>query len=896
MTRLGDAFYRFILLAFPARFRRRHGDAMVTQFRAQRRAVRGRPVAAATLWARALVDAARHGLTARVDGPFRGLRGVSGPDRFAPADVLAQDVRNGLRSLARSRGFVALSVLCLGLALGVNLTAFVFVNGILLRPVPLDAPGTLISLHEIRHGEQESDRPVSDRNYLSWKDGIRPDVEIGAGRGATFRLSGDGQTHRYAGALVSWDLFAVLGVGPAIGRGFLESEDRPGGIPVVVLSHSLWTDRYGQDPGVIGRTVTIDGTVRTVIGVMPESLLHPGVPSVLRGARLWIPLGPADEGRSSDDRRLSVYGRLGREALTLEAVRARLEVLGSSRSAAAIGNEEWRAAVQPVRLTPSPTTRAMLWLMMGAVTAVLLVACANVANLSLARAIGRRRELATRTALGASERRLTGQLLCESLLVAGPSVLLGLVLAYWGRGLLLGREAGPELYVLTAFDGRVLGYAGVLALATAVAAGLLPALRVLRGIRDCHLPLVSGRGVGLDPRHARLGSALSIGQVAVSVVLLVGASLFGQSFRNLLGAEGGFDTSPILTVRVDLGSGESGPAAGERDRFARQVDALVERLRSLPGVTHVAAANFLPLKNGGGRTAVVRDGPAPGAEPDAVVLLGGVTGEFFEVLGVPVLQGRAFTDADVRLGAAVAVVNARMARRLWPGENAVGRRFRPAAGGAGPWFTVVGVSADILTWDVSNRPLPAAYLPYSHAPVPEPGLFLRTSGTPNLVAPAIRAAVHDIDPGLPVLGVRTMTDVHYSALSRNRTLALLLAWVSAFALVLGTLGVYGVLSNRVSQRTHEIGIRAALGADRARLIRQFVAQGMVIVAIGSSIGLMGAVGLARVVRGRLYEVSPADPWTLAGVTVLLVATGLLATYVPARRAAAVDPLTVMREW
>jgi predicted lysophospholipase L1 biosynthesis ABC-type transport system permease subunit len=235
-----------------------------------------------------------------------------------------------------------------------------------------------------------------------------------------------------------------------------------------------------------------------------------------------------------------------------------------------------------------------------------------------------------------------------------------------------------------------------------------------------------------------------------------------------------------------------------------------------------------------------------------------------------------------------------MARRLWPAENAVGRRFRPAGGDAA-WFTVVGVSADILTWDVSNRPLPAAYLPYSHVPVREPGLFLRTSGTPDLVAPAVRAAVHDVDPGLPVLGVRTMTDVHYSALSRDRTLALLLAWVSAFALVLGTLGVYGILANRVAQRTNEIGVRAALGADAGRLSRLFVTQGLVITATGVGIGLASAVGLARVVRGRLYEVSPADPWTFAGVALLLGLTSLVATYVPARRAAAVDPLVVMRD-
>jgi putative ABC transport system permease protein len=624
---------------------------------------------------------------------------------------------------------------------------------------------------------------------------------------------------------------------------------------------------------------------------LPESLLHPGIPGFLRVARLWIPIGPVDAGRPRTDRQLVVVARLGADD-TLDAVRTRLDVVAKSLSAVYVEQDGWGVSVQPVRLTPSPTTRAMLWLGMGAVTAVLLVACANVANLSLARALGRRREFATRAALGASHRRLARQLFGESLLVAVPAVPIGLVLAYWGRGLLLGWSAGPELYVLTAFDPSVFVYGGALALLAGVACGVLPALRVLRGVSDRGVPLVSGRGGGLEPGHIRLGSTLAVGQVAMSVVLLAGASLFGQSFQNLLHAEGGFDTSRIMNLRIALAddAAEVTPDAG-----IHQLEEVVYRLRSLPGVTHAAAANLLPLRNGGDRTAVLRDAPAGDAGAAPVVLIGGVTSQFFDVLDVPIVRGRAFTDADVHSRAPVAVVNETMALRLWPDEEAIGRRFRMAAGDHGTWFTVVGVSEGILTWDVSNRVLPAAYLPYSHLPLREPGLFVRTSGEPALLTPAARAAVHDVDPAIPVLGVQTMTDVHYDALSRNRTLAWVLAAVSGMALALGALGVYGVLSNRVSQRAHEIGIRAALGADRGRLIRLFVGQGMVLTMAGVAIGVPGALGLARVVRGRLYEVSAADPLTFCAVALLLAATGLLATYLPARRAAAVDPLQVIRE-
>jgi putative ABC transport system permease protein len=554
-------------------------------------------------------------------------------------------------------------------------------------------------------------------------------------------------------------------------------------------------------------------------------------------------------------------------------------------------NEGWTVSVRSLRVGVSSTTRAMLFLAMGAVTFVLLIACANVANLTLARATARRRELATRLALGATAGRIVRQMVTESLLLAVLSVPFGIALACWARRLLLGERVSPDLDRFISIDANVVMFSIGLAFLTSVLSGLVPALHAVGRLQQSVIGEGGSRNAAAGPAHTHLSQALVVVQVSLCLMLLVGASLLIKSFRNALQAEGGFDTSAILAVTVE--SAEDGARVTES--VAASVTAIVERLAAVPGVTHVAAANLMPLRDGGTRGAVVPDAGHVGVDKPPTVLVGGVTGEFFQVLGVPIRLGRSFTDAEGRSPSPVAVVNNTMARRLWPDQNPVGRRFRRVADEDGRWFTVVGVSDDILTWDLSDRPQPTAYLPYAHVAVREPRLLIRADGEPSRLAPSIRTAIHEFDSTLPILDVRTMTEVHYAALARTEMLASLFVALGVIALVLGAAGVYGVLSYFVSHRTQEIGIRAALGADRGALVRLFVRRGMLLTVIGIACGLMGAWALSRVVRGRLHDVSASDPTSFTGVTVLLLAVGLVASYLPARRAAHVDPLTAIRE-
>lgn len=802
-------------------------------------------------------------------------------------DTTLHDLRQAFRVLASNRTFAALSVLCLSLGIGTNTTAFTFVNALLLQPLPLAEPNRLVSLHEVRGDDPGHTGPVSYPNFLDWRVHAAGLGEMAAQRTIDLRLSDGGPLEREAGALVSWNLFSLLGIRPELGRGFLEEEDRIGGTPVVLLSHALWQRRYHEDPAVIGREIIVNGTPRTVIGIMPAGLSQIALDRVLRGARLWVPIGSVEQNSRRDERVATVFARLA-NGVTRDMAGARLstvaETLGHTYPSA---NDGWGAVVQPLRIGFSPSTRAMILMMMGALTFVLLIACANAATLTLARATGRRREMATRLALGAPRHRIVRQLLTESLLVGIASIPAGVAFAYWGRNLVLGGQVRPDLHAEIAIDSRVLAYTIGLAMLTSLLSGLLPALRAVRHLQPTVLTTGGGREDASGPRHARLTHLLIIGEVSLALMLLIGASLFVQSFRNALQAEGGFDTSRILNVRLPESTGPQGS-------HSLRVTEAVDQLRALPGVTHAAAANLMPLRTAGDRIVVVPDGLQGSPEERPTVLLGGVTSDFFRVLNIPIVQGRMFTDAEGGSRTAVAVVNRTMAGRLWPGQNPIGRRFQRAGDDDARWFTIVGVSDDILTWDLSDRPQPTAYVPYTHVPVQEPGLFIRASGDPSLLAPSVRAAIHAMNPNQPLFDVRTMTEVHHEALSRMQTLASLFIVVGGIALLLSAMGVYGVLSYFVTQRTYEIGIRAALGADRRALVGFFVRQGMTIAFAGIALGVAGAWALARAVRGLLHEVDPTDPLSFVGAALVLSAVGFLAIYIPARRAAKVDPLIAIR--
>jgi len=803
-------------------------------------------------------------------------------------ESLIQDVRHGIRSLSSSPGFVLLSVLCLGLGIGATTTVFSVVNGVLLQPLPFIESNRLVALNEIRHEDPQDRAPVSYPNFRDWREQSVSVAELAAMAPRSLTVSDAQQAERHSGALVTWNFFPLLGIQPIMGRGFREDEDRPGAAPVVLLSEGLWRERYAADPTVVGRSVVIEGSPRTVVGIMPR-FAHAALPGPLRSGRIWIPLTPVEHDGRRDQRSMSVYARLApgvgpdRAATQLTRTARTLETRHPE-------NEGWGVSVRPLVTSVSGTNRAMLLLMMGAVIFVLLIACANVANLMLARATRRWREIAIRAAIGASRSRIVRQLLTESLIVGALSAPVGVMLASWGVGLLLQAAAEQANDISLPIDGRVLLFTIGLSIATSLVFGLAPALHAVRGgTRDALGE--TGRDSTASRPEKRLRNVLVVGEVALSLILLVVATLLLRSFMNLLRAEEGFDTSRLVTLRLELPADRY----DSPDVIVRGVEDVVARLEALPGVESVAASNLIPLRGGGQRTTVILDKEKQ-VEGAVAVLYSGVTSGFFETLDVPVLYGRSFSEVEARTRSAVAIINRRMAERLWRGQDALGKRFRLAADLSGVWFTVIGISRDISNWNLSDRPLPTAYLPYPHAPVPDPRLVIRTAGGTVFTDGAARAAIHAAaGSGLPVFTVQSMDDVRRLAFWRQELLGLLLTIFGAIAMLLAAVGVYGVLSYLVSQRTREIGVRIALGADRQDVVRLIVWQGMALVLVGVGLGLMGALGATRIIRRQLYEVSATDPFSFSVVVLLLTVVGLLASCVPAYRAAGVDPIASLRD-
>jgi putative ABC transport system permease protein len=803
-------------------------------------------------------------------------------------ESVIQDVRHGIRSLSSSPGFVLLSVLCLGLGTGATTTVFSVVNGVLLQPLPFIEPNRLVALNEIRHENRLDPGPVSYLNFRDWQEQSVGVAEMAAIGPRSLTVADGQQAERHSGALVTWNFFPLLGVQPIIGRGFRQDEDRAGGAPVVLLSEGLWQDRYAGDRAVVGRSVVVDGTPHTVVGIMPR-FAHAALPGPLRAGRIWIPLTPVEHDSRRDQRSMSVYARLA-AGVRPDPAATHLTTIAQAIETEHRENKGWGISLRPFAGSVSATNRALLMLIMGAVTFVLLIACANVANLMLARATGRRREIAIRAAIGASRGRIVRQLLTESLMVGVMSAPVGVMLASWGVDLLLQASAEQANNISLAIDGRVLSFTIALAILTSLVFGLAPALHAVRGATRDALS-EAGRDSTASRSQKRLRNVLVVGEVALSLILLVVASLFVRSFLNLLQAEGGFDTSRLMTLRFEMPADRyDSPEA-----LVRRVEDVVARLEALPGVESVAASNLIPLRGGGHRTTAILEGNERQVEGAVTVLYSGVTSAFFETLGVPLLHGRSFTEVEGRTRSAVAIINRRMAERLWLGQDALGKRFRLAADSSDVWFTVIGISRDISNWNLSDRPLPSAYLPYTHAPVTDPRLVIRTAVETAFTDGTARTAIHAADSALLVFALQSMGEVHRLAFWRQELLGLLLTIFGAIAMLLAAVGVYGVLSYLVSQRIREIGVRMALGADRRDVVRLIVRQGMALVFWGVVLGLAGAFAATRLIRRQLYEVSATDPVSFGAVALLLIGVGLLASYGPAYRAAGVDPIASLRD-
>jgi putative ABC transport system permease protein len=805
-------------------------------------------------------------------------------------DTILHDLRYAFRVLARNPGFTAIAILTLALGIGANTAIFSVVNAVLLRPLEFRDPGRLVIVAE------KSSFPVistSYQNWLDWRAQSHSFESIEGTRGTTLTLTGAGEPERLNARMATAGLFPLLGVNTIAGRTFTADEDRAGGAPVVLLSYGLWQRRFGSSQDILGKPIDLDSRPYTVIGVLPPNF------QVLQPADVFVPFTPWAK-TLPDDRNwhpgIIAIARLKpgttREQARTEmvAITKRLEQqypdYNTGTSADIIGLQE--QMVQNVR--------PALILLLGAVSFVLLIACVNVANLLLARSVSRGREVAIRTSMGASRGRIVRQLLTESVLVSVAGGLLGLFLASATLEPLLRIAAGsvPQVFPIT-LDRSVLVFTLVLSVATGLVFGLVPALRTAK--LDLRETLNEGsRGSTAGPGQHRLRAVLVATEIALAMLLLVGAGLLLRSFSRLQDVPPGFQADHLLVADIPL----SQNAYAKPEQRFEFFDRLVERSKTLPGVRSAAAASFLPVSGGGSIIHFNIYGRAP-KSPHEFIAAGyrTVTPRYFETLGVPLLQGRLFTPADTDKSQAVVVINATMARIFFPTENPVGKRMQLGATPEKevPWMEVVGVVGDLLQ-GLDLGPAAEMYLPYRQAdellPVFQMSVVLRTAADPLTQASALRSAVAEIDPNQPLVKVRSMEENMSASVAQPRFRTWLIGIFAALALLLAAVGVYGVMSYTVTQRTSEIGIRVTLGAQSTDVFRSIVGEGARIAMLGVAAGVIAALALTRVLRTFLYGISVFDPATFVAVAVLLTLISVAACYFPARRAMRVDPIVALR--
>jgi putative ABC transport system permease protein len=815
--------------------------------------------------------------------------------------TLLQDLRYGLRILWKSRGFTVVAVLTLALGIGANTAIFSIVNGILLRPLPFENPEQLVAIggSDAVRAPNVFSVPVSYPNFADIRTRNHSFTDVAAYQDNEGTLTGAGQTLHVNVENVSASLFHLLDVQASLGRGFLPSEDQPGHL-VAVIGEAFWRRHFNADPGVIGRAVNLNGRAFTIVGVMPSGFQFP----VRAQARdLWLTFSrqaqaddpkdmPMTEMRGNDS--LSVIARL-KPGVTL--VQANADVASIARELA----KEFPDSDSQTGLGARShldelvgDTRTPLLVLFGAVGLVLLIACANVANLLLARASGRSREIAIRAALGASRGRVIRQLVAESLALSLAGAALGVAAAKLGLASILKLYPSnlPRAQEVS-IDYRVLLFTMGLAILTGVVFGLVPALRVsnpnlTEAMRE------GGRSASAGRSHSRLRSGLVIAETALGVTLLIGAGLLIRSFTRLSHADLGFNPTHILTASFDLS--ETLYNGDQMDRFVQE---LFARIRALPGVASAAGAIPLPLDDD--RFIIsfnLLDHPVPKAnEPSAGFYV--VVPGFFETMQIPLMRGRTFDGRDQRNSAPVMIVTHEFAEKYFPNEDPIGKRVKIGAGegAARAGYKVreiVGVVGDIRNSDIGKPPHAAYYIPLPQLMWGPPTLAIRTVGDPNAITAEIRKILSSMDPDAPLYSVRTMDDYLALDLGRARFQTVLLGLFAAIALLLTAVGLYGVMSYTVVQRTQEIGIRVALGASRSEVLQMVLAKSFRMTGFGLLFGILGAIALTRLLGGLLYEVKPFDPPTFIAVSALLGGISLLASYVPAWRAARVDPMVALR--
>jgi predicted permease len=811
--------------------------------------------------------------------------------------TLIQDLRYGLRMLAKSPGFTAVALLALALGIGANTAIFSVVNAVLLRPLPFPNPEQLVTLFERNLKMGYDQNAPAAANYLDWRAQNSVFTQMAAYGGGQYNLTGAERPERVAGAAVTANLFPLLGVNPLLGRTFAADEEQPGHDQVVLLSYTLWKERFGEDPGIVSKSITVNGRNCTVIGVMPPGFIFPGDTGTVSkiytwpAARLWVPLAlNARTWAERSDHYLSVIARLKPNVATAQAgseMNAIEQRLVKRYPNEFIGSD---VKIVPLHTQVASGLEPVLLVLLGAVAFVLLIGCANVANLLLARAASRKKEMAVRAALGASRLRLMRQLIVENLLLGMAGGALGVLLASWGLSVL--KAVIPEDFPRVAYiriDGWVLSFTTLIAFATTMIFGLAPAFQISKTDMTESLK-EGGRGSAAGPRRNRLRGLLVISEVALSLVLLAGAGLMIRSFIRLEDVSLGFNPDHVLTLELSLA--ESKYAQGEQRKV--MIQQVIDRLKTLPGVNAAAATTLLPLAGGNFNSAISIEGEelqVPGQFPSTEVRV--VTPEYFKTMGIPLREGRPFAPRDTSTSPHVLLINQTLARRWLPHEDPVGRRA--TLGWNGFAGQIVGVVADTKEFGVDAEVREEVYIPYSQAPFwPTVALALRTASDPASLANAARTAILQVDADQPVSKVRTMEQVVSASISQPRFRTLLLGLFAGLALLLAATGIYSVISYSVAQRTHEIGIRIAIGAGQGDVLKLVVGQSMLLVLAGVVSGTIAALALARLVSSWLYEVRSTDPGTFVGVALLLVFVALLAAYVPARRATKVDPMVALR--
>ena len=802
---------------------------------------------------------------------------------------IGQDLRGGLRALRRSPGFAAVAVVALGLGFGANTAIFSVFNSVLLCPLPYAEPDRLVMVwdDDRTHGVPR-EWPGPD-NFFDWRDQNRVFAGMAALRDWGPILTQAGEPVQLAGEIVSHNLFEVLGVEPALGRAFLPAEDQPDGEPVALLSHSLWQNRFGGSPAILGRSIQLDGQSFTVIGVLPPDFR----PIFTRNAQIWRTFRAArDPAQRYRSHSIWVVARLGagvsleRASSDMQTIARRLEREYPQT------NTGLGVTVMPLHEQTVGELRPALWVLLGAVGCVLLIACANVANLLLARGAERSKEIAIRSALGASRARLVRQVLVENLPLAGLGAAAGLLLGLWGVDLLvaLAPPGMPRLDEVR-IDGRVLGLSLLMVLLTDLLFALAPALQSARRGPGQSLQ-EGGRGAQSGIRGRRTRDALVVAELALALILVVGAGLLIKSFVRLRQVDPGFQPAQLLTFSLTLSETEY----PERTEVPRFFDRLLERVEQLPGVEAAGSVAFVPLSGSDTDAGFYIEGrphPAPGEEP--AVWVRPASPGYFRAIGIPLLAGRRFERGDHAEAPKVVLISQAMARRFWPGADPVGRRLkfgRPESDS--PWRTVVGVVGSVKHDALDTEAKTELYFPHAQVPYRTMSVVVRTAGDPLALVGAARRAVHALDQHLPLTDVATAEQILERSVGAPRFTMMLLATFAALALMLAAVGVYGVIAYSVSRRTQEIGVRIALGAQRRDVLGLVVREGMVLAAIGVALGIAGAWALSRVLASLLFGVTATDPATYAGMSALLIGVAVLASVLPARRAARVDPIVALR--